>query len=166
MSQKATDAKLNTPTRADDKDGVLKALVAGNLKDMTPEQAADALRKISMLSPEQLNGQSLDGLPPAIQALIKGATVENADVKGNTNDKANEKKATPGQLTTDEQGVPTKIIILPQPVIDQFRSEDGIASIPENQSWQAKGNPTVRLPLPGGGDIKSVEDLKKFGFAP
>jgi hypothetical protein len=74
----------------------------------------------------------------------------------------------PGTAPKDnvQDGVPTKLIMLPEQVIDGYRGHDGIASLPENSSWQARGNPAVHIPLPGGGDIKSVEDLKAFGVQP
>jgi hypothetical protein len=149
-------------------DNTLKDAVASNLKGMSAEQAADALRKISMLSPDQLQGQSLDSLPVEIQSLIKKAVSDSATKTApqKTSNATDSASSAPGELTTDGNGVPTKLIILPTPVIDQYRTDDGIASIPENQSWQARGNPTVHLPLPGGGDVKSVDDLKKFGFEP
>ncbi len=182
-SDKVSDAVSTVPNLKDkpqDENAALKNSIKDSLKGMSAEQAADALRKISMLSPEQLKGQSLENLPPEIQALIRNAAsaqpmaekpptaTDQDNTSAKETDKQPEKAAStaPGELSTNENGVPTRLIILPQPVIDQLRTDDGIASIPENQSWQARGNPTVHLPLPGGGDIKTVEDLKKFGFQP
>lgn len=40
----------------------------------------------------------------------------------------------------------------------------GISDIPPVDSWARTG--TVRLPLPGGGDIKSTGDMEEFGLQP
>lgn len=60
-------------------------------------------------------------------------------------------------------GVPHRIIRLPDNVVDQYRGKDGISSIPEANSWVATGN-VVRIPPPGGGDLKSPEDFARFGI--
>lgn len=125
------------------------------LKALPQDQAVEALQTLRMLRPEQLQGEALNSLPADVRAIIESAQV----------DEQAEPEA-PGIQSSDENGVPTKLIILPPQVIDTFRSYDGIASIPENQSWQAKGNPTVHLQLPGGGDIKTVEDMERFGIKP
>jgi hypothetical protein len=130
--------------------------VAAELKQelakLSPDEAAEVLRKVSMLTPGQMTGDALASFPPNLRVLIEQAN------SGETNEA--------GILTTDESGVPIKVIMLPGSVIDKFRTHDGISSIPENTSWQARGNPTVHLPLPGGGDIQNVTDLEKFGLKP
>lgn len=126
------------------------------LKKLSPDQAADVLRKVSMLTPGQLTGEALASLPPNIRTIIEKVNADNG--RGS--------QTTPGITTADEKGVPTKIIMLPPSVVDNYRTHDGIASIPENSSWQARGNPVVHLPLPGGGDIQNVTDLERFGLKP
>lgn len=134
----------------------LNAEIEAELKKLSPAEASEVLRKISMLTPGQMKGEALASLPANLRSLIERTNVEAS--------KASE--PVPGIETTDEKGVPTKLIILPPKVIDNYRTHDGIASIPENSSWQARGNPTVHIPLPGGGDIQSVSDLEKFGLKP
>ena len=57
------------------------------------------------------------------------------------------------------------IVRLPETAIEGFRGRDGIASIPDSNSWVlTDGN--VRLPLPGGGDIRTVDNMKEFGLQP
>ena len=57
------------------------------------------------------------------------------------------------------------VVRLPETAIEGFRGRDGIASIPDSNSWVlTEGN--VRLPLPGGGDIRTVENMKEFGLQP
>jgi hypothetical protein len=149
---KPAEAPASTGDVAALKDKVTSQLKNSNL---TKEQAEKALREISMLTPAQLKGASLDNLPPEVRQML----LDEMQQDGNANDQAAPKD-------TVQDGVPTKLIMLPEQVIDTYRGHDGIASLPENSSWQARGNPAVRLPLPGGGDIKSVEDLKAFGVQP
>ena len=57
------------------------------------------------------------------------------------------------------------VVRLPETAIEGFRGRDGIASIPDSNSWVlTDGN--VRLPLPGGGDIRTVDNMKEFGLQP
>ncbi len=143
------------PVKAEDVGG-LKEKVSAALKEskLTKEQAEKALNEISMLTPEQMQGASLDNLPPEVRQMVLDQVQTDAQSK-------------PDPQTDNQQGgIPTKIIMLPEQVIDGYRGHDGIASLPENSSWQARGNPAVRLPLPGGGDIKTVDDLKAFGVQP
>ncbi len=137
----------------------LDAEIAAELKKLSPTEAAEVLRKISMLTPGQMKGDALATLPPNLRNLIERTNSEGNSAPDQT-------KPAPGIVTTDEKGVPTKLIMLPPKVIDDYRTHDGISSIPENSSWQARGNPTVHIPLPGGGDIQSVSDLEKFGLKP
>lgn len=50
-------------------------------------------------------------------------------------------------------------------IVDQYRDRNGIASIPEVDTWTAVGGNVV-LPLPGGGNIASAEDIEGFGLEP
>ena len=137
----------------------LGAEIAEELKKLSPTEASEVLRKISMLTPGQMKGDALVSLPPNLRSLIERTNAEATST-------LDQSKPAPGIVTTDEKGVPTKLIMLPPKVIDDYRTHDGISSIPENSSWQARGNPTVHIPLPGGGDIQSVSDLEKFGLKP
>jgi hypothetical protein len=149
------------PTAAQDEAEVsaLKEKVTERLKgsNLSKAQAEKALNEISMLTPQQLTGASLDSLPPEVRQMLLDQVQADADA-------SDELGTAPKDNVQD--GVPTKLIMLPEQVIDGYRGHDGIASLPENSSWQARGNPAVHIPLPGGGDIKSVEDLKAFGVQP
>lgn len=93
----------------------------------------------------EITPDMLAGLPHEVaQMLIDGGFV-NLD-------------AAPG-------GVPYSIIRLPESVIDKHRGPDGIASIPERNTWASTGN-FVSIPLPGGGDIRTPDDLKEFHLQP
>jgi hypothetical protein len=148
-----------TPTAAQDEAEVsaLKEKVTERLKgsNLSKAQAEKALNEISMLTPQQLTGASLDSLPPEVRQMLLDQVQADASDELGTAPKDNV-----------QDGIPTKLIMLPEQVIDGYRGHDGIASLPENSSWQARGNPAVHIPLPGGGDIKSVEDLKAFGVQP
>jgi hypothetical protein len=153
IEKPSTDNVSQTPAS---QPGALNGEIEAELKKLSPEQASDVLRKISMLTPGQMKGDALASLPASLRGLIEKTNAEASHVSN----------PTPGIETTNEQGVPTKMIILPPKVIDDYRTHDGISSIPENTSWQARGNPKVHIPLPGGGDIQSVSDLEKFGLKP
>lgn len=58
-----------------------------------------------------------------------------------------------------------RIVRLPASIINNYRGKDGIASIPEQDTWVAnKGR--ITIPLPGGGDILEPGILKEFGLQP
>lgn len=157
--ERSDDVKAKTKLEADEVSN-LKEQVSSRLKQsgLTKEEAEKALRDISMLSPSQLSRASLDSLPPNVRQLVLDQMDRNT-----ASDKSDTQSVEKDNV---EEGVPTKIIMLPEQVIDSYRGHDGIASIPENSSWQARGNPAVSIPPPGGGDIKTVEDLKAFGMKP
>ena len=56
------------------------------------------------------------------------------------------------------------ITTLPIEILEYFRDESGIASIPRENSW-IFNNGLITLPLPGGGDIKSEKDFADFGLS-
>ncbi len=56
------------------------------------------------------------------------------------------------------------ITTLPNEILEYYRDESGIASIPRENSWIFNKG-LITLPLPGGGDIKSVKDFADFGLS-
>ncbi len=70
-----------------------------------------------------------------------------------------------GHMEAAPDGVAYRIIRLPEREIEKYRGVDGIASIPERNTWASTGN-FVSIPLPGGGDIKQPEDMAEFGLKP
>lgn len=62
-------------------------------------------------------------------------------------------------------GIPYRIINLPESIMSKHRGKDGIADIPDRNTWASRGN-YVMIPLPGGGDIRTPEDIKAFGLQP
>lgn len=58
-----------------------------------------------------------------------------------------------------------RIVRLPANIINKYRGRDGIASIPEQDTWVANGG-RITIPLPGGGDIQEPGTLKEFGLQP
>jgi len=59
---------------------------------------------------------------------------------------------------------PISIVRLPASVIDRHRDADGIPDIPESNSWLAIGASGPAIPLPGSGEIRTPEDLGRFGL--
>lgn len=128
-----------------------KEVAANVTKDLSRDDAAAVLKQIEDLremDPSAITPEMLSKLPHDIaQALRDTGVLESAG-------------------TMPEKGdAPYAAIRLPAGVIDQFRGKDGIASIPENDTYAALGN-RITLQLPGGGDIRKPEDLELFGFKP
>jgi len=115
-------------------------------KGMTAQDAMDILNQLEEIgkSGGEITPEMLASLPHEIANLL----VEQGLVSEDAPD-----------------GIPYRIIRMPPSVLDQYRGEDGIPSIPEANSWAATGN-YVRIPLPGGGDINEPDDLKEFGLDP
>jgi len=117
-------------------------------KGLTTDKAKDVLAQLEALSQAdltQITPEMLAGLPHEVaQMLIEGGFVNLEDAP---------------------DGVPYRILRLPETVIAKYRGPDGIASIPEANTWASTGN-FVSIPLPGGGDIRTPEDLKDFHLQP
>lgn len=121
-------------------------------KGMSEAKAVEVAAQLEQLS--ALGGK--DGITPEMLAQLPHEVAQLLKENGLL---ANMEKP------VREAGVPYAIIRLPEAVIDSYRGKDGIAAIPLNDSYAALGN-KVSIPLPGGGDIKGVEDLEAFGFKP
>lgn len=106
-------------------------------------RAVAQLRETGAISPE-----TLAALPPQIRERMAGmiASRSTEDLR-------------------EGAEIAGRIVHLPEEVIAQYRDEDGIASIPEANTWLSTGGMVV-LSKPGGGNIKKTEDLRKFGLVP
>jgi hypothetical protein len=120
-------------------------------KNMSPQETAALLQQL-----EQMMEMDPAAITPAMLAKLPheiAQTLRNSGVIGNPN-------------AIPERGdAPYAAIRLPEGVIDKYRGKDGIPSIPENDTFAALGN-KIPLQLPGGGDIRTPEDLRLFGFEP
>lgn len=117
---------------------------------MSAEQAQTVmaqLERLNTIPPDELTTEMLAGLPHDLVKLLKDSGISDP------------------KKQEGENGVPFAMIRLPEGVIDQFRGKDGIPSIPTNDSYAALGN-KITLQLPGGGDIRTPEDMLGFGFKP
>lgn len=56
-----------------------------------------------------------------------------------------------------------RIVNLPPAVVDRMRDADGVPTIPPANSWAATGG-NVIIPLPGGGEIRTPDDLAAFNL--
>lgn len=116
---------------------------------MTTGQAGDVLKTLEALAAtdySEITPEMISKLPHDVALLLR-----ESGIIGDVMEPA----------YTD--GVPHRIIRLPDSVVEQYRGKDGIPSIPEANSWAATGN-VVRIPPPGGGDLKSPEDFARFGI--
>jgi hypothetical protein len=120
-------------------------------KNMSATETADLLKQIEQMmtmDPSAITPEMLAKLPHEIAQTLRATGVIGS----------------PDALP-EKGNAPYAAIRLPAGVIDKFRGKDGIASIPENDTFAALGN-KISLQLPGGGDIRKPEDLKLFGFKP
>jgi len=116
---------------------------------MTTGQAGDVLKTLEALAAtdySEITPEMISKLPHEVALLLR-----ESGIIGDVMEPA----------YTD--GVPHRIIRLPDSVVEKYRGKDGIATIPEANSWAATGN-VVRIPPPGGGDLKSPEDFARFGI--
>ena len=120
---------------------VRRAIGGGMTQDDVRELLMN-LQQMNVAGEDALTPEMLQSLPEEIAAMFLDGGME-PDGQGG------------GQMN-----------ILPSEVVDSFRGKDGIATIPENYSWYARSGGPVSIPLPGGGDIKSPEDLLDFGLQP
>jgi len=106
-------------------------------------RAVAQLRETGAISPE-----TLAALPPQIRERMAGMIASRS-----------------AEDLREGAEIAGRIVHLPEEVIAQYRDEDGIASIPEANTWLSTGGMVV-LSKPGGGNIKKTDDLRKFGLVP
>lgn len=117
-------------------------LINGGMDESEIKELLLNLQTLNTFGEDAITSETLQSLPEEIAALLIDKGI---DVNPNST----------GTMR-----------ILPSETVDQFRGPDGISSIPENYSWYARTGGTISIPLPGGGDIKTVEDMLDFGFQP
>lgn len=135
----------------DRKDADAAKVAKAAAKNMTAAEQAELLKMM-----EQMAGMDPSSIPPEMLEKLPheiAQTLRETGVIGNP------------EAMPEKGNAPYAAIRLPAGAIDKFRGKDGIASIPENDTFAALGN-KISLQLPGGGDIHKPEDLKLFGFNP
>lgn len=127
--------------------------IAAAIARMNPYEAQRAVKtlddiKTSLSDTGEISPELLREIPHEIAMALRDAGVN----------------LTPGERR--EAGRKSVAVVrLPASAIETFRGRDGIASVPDSNSWVlTDGN--VRLPLPGGGDIRTVEAMTDFGLKP
>lgn len=127
--------------------------ISAAIARMNPYEAQRAVKtlddiKTSLSDTGEISPELLREIPHEIAMALRDAGVN----------------LTPGERR--EAGRKSAAVVrLPSSAIETFRGRDGIASIPDSNSWVlTDGN--VRLPLPGGGDIRTVESMTEFGLQP
>jgi cytoskeletal protein RodZ len=146
LQPKAADAKAlekDDPAIGKNAQATVSKLIGNG---MTEDQIRKLLMDLQTLKntggEDGITPEMLQSLPEEVAALLAD---QGMDLEG------------PGGGTMN---------ILPSEVVDRFRGNDGVATIPENYSWYARSGGPVAIPLPGGGDIKHPDDLKDFGLQP
>ena len=139
-------------TQAGKADPAAAKAVEGAMKSgMDQKDALETLKQLQALTkmdPSDITPEMLSKLPHEIAQQLKDTGV----------------LANPAAMP-ETGDAPYKAIRLPEQVFEKYRGKDGIASIPENDTYAALGN-RILLQLPGGGDIRKPEDLEGFGFKP
>ncbi|MDW9481895.1 hypothetical protein GOB57_24920 [Sinorhizobium meliloti] len=120
----------------------VKRLIGNGMSDGDVRNLLMNLQQINAGGDQEITPEMLRALPEEIAALLADQGMELDGPGGGT------------------------MNILPSEVVDQFRGNDGVATIPENYSWYARTGGPVSIPLPGGGDIKHPDDFKDFGLQP
>ncbi|SOC25964.1 hypothetical protein [Thalassospira xiamenensis] len=95
---------------------------------------------------EEVTPQMLEGLPSQFAERLKQKQLYEQPISPRTTDKFRESQ----RLTDEDMRAAAK---------DRY----GIPNIPPANTW-ASTNGRVIIPLPGSGDIRSVEDFKSFGI--
>lgn len=145
MSDKETPAAEASPEEM--KKGATAVIDGLRKKGMTDADARSLLLQL-----QQLQAAGQDAITPE---MIKSLPEDVAQLL-----------ATQGQGRDLEGESGGKMRILPSSVVDRYRGKDGVATIPENFSWYARSGGPISIPLPGGGDIKTPDDMKEFGWKP
>lgn len=146
------DAVAAAPPASDRKASGQEA-VAAAIARMNPLEAQRAVKtlddiKTSLSDTGEISPELLREIPHEIAMALRDAGVN----------------LTPGERR--EAGRKSvSVVRLPASATEAFRGRDGISSVPDSNSWVlTDGN--VRLPLPGGGDIRTVEAMTDFGLKP
>lgn len=136
----------------------------------TVEQLQGILSQLSTLSqidPKNVSASMLKDLPPEIVGeLVKKGLISSVDGKimsTTLNIKSDDQNNT--NTNVDENPEDIKVITLPDDMMKKYVSNYGIYTIPQTDIWALNGG-VISLPLPGGGDIRTVDDFKKFGLKP
>jgi len=135
--------------------------------------AADARKELETIGAEKAQA-NLEVMQQVYEALNRSDKISPEMALQLPHDLAQKLKEAGAILTQEEvalsakiKGQPQyKIVRLSPEVYDKLRDADGIATVPASNSWAATGG-NIQLPLPGGGDIKTPDDLKNdFGLQP
>lgn len=144
VARQETEASIAAARKDVGEKGVEKSQ-ADKDKLMAVLSSLERGEKISMAVVSQLDHE-------VAQRLREAGVVASAE------DEAVLAKATTGQEY--------RIVRLPAAAIDRYRDKDGIPTVPDSNSWAATGG-NVRVPLPGGGEMKTAEDMQRaFGLQP
>jgi len=151
VDDKAVIAAMEEPLPRVNQDAINKAINKMVADGMTTDEAMKLLTMLQDIGSkgDQVTPDMLSGIPHEVaQILLDAGIIEK-----------------PGNKVDAPDGVPFRVIRLPENIMENHRGKDGIADIPERNSWASTGN-FVSLPLPGGGDIKSPDAMKEFGLKP
>lgn len=148
-SDKMSEAEFVPPPIEDTQKRANQVVTSLLNNGMTAGRATDVLKTLEALSQadfSEITPEMFASLPHEVAQMLRDNGLVDSLME-------------PG--TTD--GVPHRIIRLPDETLDLYRGKDGIPTIPEANTWAATGN-TIVIPFPGGGDISKKEDFAAFGI--
>jgi hypothetical protein len=136
----------------DGKDG--EKVAPTGVSPMSPAEAQELLKTLEQIKSQAAEGgeltpELLKQLPMDVARRLVGTGIATVS---------------PQERSERAQRM-ARIVRLPANVINNYRGRDGIASIPEQDTWVANGG-RITIPLPGGGDVLEPGILKEFGLAP
>ena len=109
----------------------------------------------------------VEAIQSALSRLRRGEMVPSDIVERLPHDVASSLKEL-GAIPTPEETATLEgrtLVRLPASVRRSYVDEFGLPTVPAADTWTSLGG-GLRIPLPGGGDISSVEDLEVFGLEP
>lgn len=142
------DIKPATGAKADGK------IAPSGVAPMSPAEAQELLKTLEQIKSQAAEGgeltpELLKQLPMDVARQLVGTGIATVS---------------PKERTERAQRM-ARIVRLPANIINQYRGRDGIASIPEQDTWVANGG-RISIPLPGGGDILEPGNITEFGLTP
>jgi hypothetical protein len=149
------EAKAEPKSEDKSKDGKADERIApSGVAPMTPAEAQELLKTLEQIKTQAAEGGELTPdllkqLPMDVARRLVGTGIATVS---------------PQERSERAQRM-ARIVRLPPSIINKYRGKDGIASIPEQDSWVANGG-RISIPLPGGGDILEPGILKEFGLEP
>ena len=141
---------------------------AGAAPDPTVETASATTDPTAEAGGNGVTGMDeLNAMRSAVERIKRGEVVPPEIVAALPHEIAASLKAMDALPTAEETATAAgrRLVTLPETVRRRWRDDVGLPTVPPADTWTALGG-GLRIPLPAGGDISTVEDLEAFGLEP